>query len=106
MGYHLNKPEFINMLMPPLIQKWNQLKDEDKEIVFNLSECLSSVASALHSDFFPYAEPVFQRCVSLVEQTLTRNVVGICVELKNKNRLPCPAIVLNVTVFCRHLKLI
>ena len=104
-GHHLNKPEFINMLMPPLIQKWNQLKDEDKDL-FPLLECLSSVATALRSGFFPYAEPVFQRCVSLVEQTLTQSVVGICVELKNKNRLPYPAIVLNVTVFCRLLKLI
>lgn len=24
--------EFIQMLMPPLIQKWNQLKDEDKDL--------------------------------------------------------------------------
>uniref|UniRef100_A0AAY4APB4 Transportin-1 n=1 Tax=Denticeps clupeoides TaxID=299321 RepID=A0AAY4APB4_9TELE len=31
-GHHLNKPEYIQMLMPPLIQKWNQLKDEDKDL--------------------------------------------------------------------------
>ncbi|MGH0170755.1 UNVERIFIED_CONTAM: hypothetical protein FKN15_060316 [Acipenser sinensis] len=31
-GHHLNKPEYIEMLMPPLIQKWNQLKDEDKDL--------------------------------------------------------------------------
>lgn len=74
-GHHLNKPEFINMLMPPLIQKWNQLKDEDKDL-FPLLECLSSVATALRSGFFPYAEPVFQRCVSLVEQTLTQSVAS------------------------------
>ena len=73
-GHHLNKPEFINMLMPPLIQKWNQLKDEDKDL-FPLLECLSSVATALRSGFLPYAEPVFQRCVSLVEQTLAQSVV-------------------------------
>lgn len=24
--------EYIQMLMPPLIQKWNQLKDEDKDL--------------------------------------------------------------------------
>lgn len=63
------------MLMPPLIQKWNQLKDEDKDL-FPLLECLSSVATALRSGFLPYAEPVFQRCVSLVEQTLAQSVVG------------------------------
>ena len=63
------------MLMPPLIQKWNQLKDEDKDL-FPLLECLSSVATALRSGFLPYAEPVFQRCVSLVEQTLAQSVVS------------------------------
>lgn len=31
-GHHLNKPDYINMLMPPLIQKWNLLKDEDKDL--------------------------------------------------------------------------
>lgn len=31
-GHHLNKPDYINMLMPPLIQKWNVLKDEDKDL--------------------------------------------------------------------------
>ena len=29
-GHHLNKPEFINLLMPPLIHKWNSLKDDDR----------------------------------------------------------------------------
>ncbi|OXB60203.1 hypothetical protein ASZ78_008166 [Callipepla squamata] len=31
-GHHLNKPEYIQMLMPPLIHKWNMLKDEDKDL--------------------------------------------------------------------------
>lgn len=30
---HFNpKQEYIQMLMPPLIQKWNMLKDEDKDL--------------------------------------------------------------------------
>ncbi|XP_026104559.1 transportin-1-like isoform X3 [Carassius auratus] len=73
-GHHLNKPEYIQMLMPPLIQKWNQLKDEDKDL-FPLLECLSSVATALRSGFLPYCEPVYQRCVSLVQKTLAQAVV-------------------------------
>ncbi|CAB0031945.1 unnamed protein product [Trichogramma brassicae] len=72
-GRHLNKPDYINLLMPPLIQKWNVLKDEDKDL-FPLLECLSSVATALQSGFLPYCEPVYRRCVSLVEQTLQRHV--------------------------------
>uniref|UniRef100_A0AAR2KMM4 Importin subunit beta-1/Transportin-1-like TPR repeats domain-containing protein n=1 Tax=Pygocentrus nattereri TaxID=42514 RepID=A0AAR2KMM4_PYGNA len=73
-GLHLNKPEYIQMLMPPLIQKWNQLKDEDKDL-FPLLECLSSVATALQSGFLPYCEPVYQRCVNLVQKTLAQAMV-------------------------------
>ncbi|XP_022647972.1 transportin-1-like [Varroa jacobsoni] len=68
-GHHLNRHEYIDMLMPPLIHKWNALKDDDKDL-FPLLECLSSVATALQVGFLPYSEPVFRRCVSLVEQTL------------------------------------
>ena len=31
-GSNLNMPEFIQMLMPPLIEKWNNLRDEDKDL--------------------------------------------------------------------------
>nr|XP_029504434.1 transportin-2-like [Oncorhynchus nerka] len=31
-GHHLNQPEYIQKLMPPLIAKWNELKDEDKDL--------------------------------------------------------------------------
>jgi hypothetical protein len=72
-GHHLNKPEYINLLMPPLIAKWNVLKDEDKDL-FPLLECLSSVATALQEGFLPYCEPVYRRCVSLVEQTLNQHI--------------------------------
>lgn len=40
-------------------------------------QCLSSVATALQSGFMPYAEPVFKRCISLVEQTLNQNMVSV-----------------------------
>lgn len=74
-GHHLNKPDYINMLMPPLIHKWNFLKDEDKDL-FPLLECLSSVATALQSGFLPYCEPVYRRCVSLVEQMLNQHIAN------------------------------
>ena len=75
-GHHLNKEEYIQLLMPPLIQKWNVLKDEDKDL-FPLLECLSSVATALQEGFLPYCEPVYRRCVSLVEQTLNQHMAHI-----------------------------
>nr|XP_012150199.1 PREDICTED: transportin-1 isoform X5 [Megachile rotundata] len=74
-GHHLNKPDYINLLMPPLINKWNVLKDEDKDL-FPLLECLSSIATALRSGFLPYCEPVYRRCVSLVEQTLNQHIAN------------------------------
>nr|XP_009858661.1 transportin-1 [Ciona intestinalis] len=72
-GNHMNKPEYIQMIMPPLIEKWNSLRDEDKDL-FPLLECLSSVATALQSGFLPYCEPVFRRCVGLVQNTLTQSM--------------------------------
>jgi len=41
-----------------------------------LLQCLSSVATALQSGFLPYCEPVFRRCVSLIEQTLNQDYVS------------------------------
>lgn len=74
-GHHLNKPEYINILMPPLIEKWNLLQDDDKDL-FPLLECLSSIATALQSGFLPYCEPVYRRCISLIQQTLNQDIVN------------------------------
>ncbi|KAG4073810.1 hypothetical protein HA402_001034 [Bradysia odoriphaga] len=74
-GHHLNKPEYIDILMPPLIQKWNMLKDDDKDL-FPLLECLSSIATALQSGFLPYCEPVYNRCISLIQQTINQDMVN------------------------------
>ena len=68
-GSHLNRPDYIELLMPPLIERWNVLKDDDKDL-FPLLECLSSIATALQTGFLPYCEPVFVRCIALVQQTL------------------------------------
>eukprot|EP01135_Chromosphaera_perkinsii_P010674 Nk52_evm74s2192 gene=Nk52_evmTU74s2192 len=73
-GSHLNNPEFINLIMPPLIEKWNLLGDQDRDL-FPLLECLSSVATALGPGFSDFAAPVFERCVRLVESTLMAAVL-------------------------------
>lgn len=39
-------------------------------------QCLSSIATALQAGFLPYAEPVYRRCVSLVEQTLNQHIAN------------------------------
>lgn len=68
-GPSLNRPEFIEILMPPLIERWSQLPDDDRDL-FPLLECLSSVAVALAEGFAPFAEPVFSRCVTILRQNL------------------------------------
>ncbi|KAI8040641.1 hypothetical protein M5D96_006584 [Drosophila gunungcola] len=73
-GHHLNKPQYIDILMPPLIDKWNLLKDDDKDL-FPLLECLSSIATALQSGFLPYCDPVYRRCISLIEQTINQEML-------------------------------
>ncbi|KAJ3054631.1 Transportin-1 [Rhizophlyctis rosea] len=68
-GPELNKAEHIELLMPPLIKKWNELPDDSKDI-FPLLECMSSVATALGPGFMPFAPNVWDRCLRLVSHTL------------------------------------
>ncbi|KAL3078600.1 hypothetical protein niasHT_035083 [Heterodera trifolii] len=68
-GGNLAEPPYAEMIMDPLMSKWAQLRDDDKEL-FPLLECISSVATALHTAFYPYCEPVFHRCVRLISHTL------------------------------------
>ncbi|KAG4304337.1 hypothetical protein PORY_002312 [Pneumocystis oryctolagi] len=68
-GQSLNKKEYIDILMPPLIEKWSSLSDDDRDL-FPLLECLSSVTVALGDGFMPFAPPVFSRCISIIHKTL------------------------------------
>lgn len=66
---HLNEKEFIAVLMPPLLSKWNELADNNREIL-PLFECLASVASALGNGFEEFALIVYGRCQRIVENEL------------------------------------
>merc|ERR1719272_2131185 len=68
-GEGLNQAEYIQILMPPLMARWNELHDDDRNI-FPLLECLTSVAQALGIGFSPFAPPVFQRCLQIIQKTL------------------------------------
>ncbi|CAI9104774.1 OLC1v1003526C1 [Oldenlandia corymbosa var. corymbosa] len=65
-GGELNQPKFLEILMPPLIAKWQQLSDSDKDI-FPLLECFTSIAQALGMGFSQFAQPVFQRCINIIQ---------------------------------------
>lgn len=64
-GAELNEAKHLEILMPPLIQKWQQLSDSDRDL-FPLLECFTSIAQALGPGFAQYAEPVFVRCINLI----------------------------------------
>ncbi|XP_024377334.1 transportin-1 isoform X1 [Physcomitrium patens] len=64
-GSELNNPKYLEILMPPLISKWQQVQDYDKDL-FPLLECFTSIAQALGPGFSHYAEPVFMRCINLI----------------------------------------
>ncbi|KAL9645352.1 hypothetical protein ABK040_002551 [Willaertia magna] len=68
---HLNNEQFINTILPPLIEKWNTISDDDKDL-YPLLECLTGVAAALGIGFKPFALPVYTRCLKLIEQTLQK----------------------------------
>ncbi|CDS37042.1 transportin 1 [Echinococcus multilocularis] len=74
-GHNLYKKDYEDLLMPALFTKWNNLRDDDKDL-FPLLECLSSVATALGIGFLPYCAPVFNRCVALVEKTIQQSMAN------------------------------
>ncbi|KAK6137554.1 hypothetical protein DH2020_028696 [Rehmannia glutinosa] len=65
-GGELNQPKYLEILMPPLIAKWQQLSDSDKDL-FPLLECFTSIAQALGTGFSQFAQPVFQRCINCIQ---------------------------------------
>lgn len=65
-GGELNQPRYLEILMPPLIAKWQQLSNYDRDI-FPLLECFTSIAQALGPGFAQFAEPVFQRCINIIQ---------------------------------------
>ncbi|KAJ4700596.1 transportin 1 [Melia azedarach] len=65
-GEELNQPRYLQILMPPLIAKWQQLSNSDKDL-FPLLECFTSIAQALGTGFSQFAEPVFQRCLNIIQ---------------------------------------
>lgn len=65
----LKNRELVGLLMPALIQRWNVVNDQSREM-FPLLECLSYVAGALIELFQPFAEPIFSRCIRIIHQNL------------------------------------
>jgi transportin-1 len=65
----MKKKEYIELLMPPLIERWNKLSNDDQKLI-PLLDCLQSVAIALEDGFAPFAPGIFGRCLVLMKESL------------------------------------
>ncbi|KAF2816007.1 transportin-2 [Mytilinidion resinicola] len=74
-GPALAKPELVSILMPALIQRWNKVSNQSREM-FPLLECLSYVATALGDSFAPFASPIFTRCINIIATNLEENYMA------------------------------
>ncbi|KAK6465074.1 putative importin, protein [Scheffersomyces coipomensis] len=62
-------PELINKLLPPLLEKWHSLTDEDNDL-WPLLECMAAVAATLRELFAPYAVPVYERAINILSNCI------------------------------------
>ena len=66
----VRSPQFLNMMMPPLIARWNNLKNAEDHSYVPLMEGMTSVAAAVGPAFEPFAPPVFQKCLEIIETAM------------------------------------
>ncbi|ODQ63086.1 ARM repeat-containing protein [Nadsonia fulvescens var. elongata DSM 6958] len=71
-GPALATQQYVELLLPPLVEKWSQLSDEDTDL-WPLLECLSSVTVALGDLFIPYAQPVYERCIKILQYNIIQD---------------------------------
>jgi transportin-1 len=74
-GPTLAQPELVNLLMPALIGRWNKVSDQSREM-FPLLECLAFVATALGHQFAPFAQPLFNRSIKILQLNLEESLAA------------------------------
>lgn len=75
-GPALRQPGLVELLMPPLLGRWEKVADQSQEI-FPLLECLSYVVTALGDSFAPFAVPIFSRCIRIIHQNLEQYLMSV-----------------------------
>jgi transportin-1 len=75
-GPALAEKELTDLLMPALVQRWEKVSDQSREL-FPLLECLSYVATAMGESFSGLADPIFSRCIRIVHQNLQEYLLAI-----------------------------
>ncbi|KAF3913203.1 Transportin-1 [Arthrobotrys entomopaga] len=72
-GEAIAKPPAVNILMPPLLERYQSIRDDNQELL-PLLECLSFIAQAMGEYFHLYAQPIFYRCLHLIHNNLEQGV--------------------------------
>lgn len=75
LGHLIVNEELLRLMLPPLLTRWDSLKDDDTDI-FPLLECLNNVSVALGPAFAPYSTPIFGRCLKLIESVLLQDALS------------------------------
>ena len=66
----VRSPQFLQMMMPPLIARWNSLKQAEDHQYVPIMEGMTSVAAAVGPGFEPFAPPVFSKCLDIIETAM------------------------------------
>lgn len=72
-GSDMARPELVDLLMPVLIQRWNKIQDDSREM-FPLLGCLGYIAMAYGDAFSQFAPPIFDRCIKLTFSNLQQHM--------------------------------
>ncbi|KAK1146914.1 hypothetical protein N8T08_002240 [Aspergillus melleus] len=72
----LAKPNLVDILMPALIDRYNKVSDQSREL-FPLLECLGYIAAAYGDAFASFAPPLFQRCTKIIFENLQEYVASV-----------------------------
>lgn len=72
----LAKPQLVDILMPALIDRYNKVSDQSREL-FPLLECLGYIAAAYGDAFSPFATPLFQRCIKIIYENLQEYMASV-----------------------------
>lgn len=86
-GSDMATPELVDLLMPVLIQRWNKIQDDSREM-FPLLGCLGYIAMAYGEVFAQFASPIFDRCIKVVYANLQQHmafVSGVSVDAPDKD---------------------
>lgn len=75
-GQEIAKPGLVEILMPALIERWNKLSDQSREL-FPLLECLGYVATAYGDAFASFAPPIFARCIKIIYDNIQEYLAAI-----------------------------